>query len=256
MRLRTRPARTKNGGLFFHFRGCFSQTDTVFVTPPTRPITWRICARSCPPPCPPRCHSESFGLCEELKKIPRCHQVLCGMCQIATEPEPKRRPRPPEEEGEAARNNVVMSAGKRSCPDITCYLLSAFRDLRHACIPSPAPPSTEGGRGRPSAYERKHHRRRTTHESRTEPQFASAGAQLEAAGAGQTRFAQAGWPQAHRAICCARTRPHTSMPCLPRAPTQTLLTRCPLWSVPPLRDRWPRRAMCTRMSMRMSTRSS
>ena len=43
-----------------------------------------------------------------------------------TEPEPKRRPRPPKGEGEAARNNVVMSAGKRkrSCPDIICYLLS------------------------------------------------------------------------------------------------------------------------------------
>ena len=34
--------------------------------------------------------------------------------------------RPPEEEGEAARNNVVMSAGKRSCPDIICYLLSVI----------------------------------------------------------------------------------------------------------------------------------
>ena len=31
--------------------------------------------------------------------------------------------RPPKEEGEAARNNVVMSAGKRSCPDMICYLL-------------------------------------------------------------------------------------------------------------------------------------
>ena len=41
-----------------------------------------------------------------------------------TEPEPTRRPRPPEGEGEATRNNVVMSAGKRSCPDIICYLLS------------------------------------------------------------------------------------------------------------------------------------
>ena len=42
-----------------------------------------------------------------------------------TEPEPKRRPRPSKGEGEAARNNVVMSAGKRSCPDIRdsyiCY---------------------------------------------------------------------------------------------------------------------------------------
>ena len=44
-----------------------------------------------------------------------------------TEPEPTRCPRPPKEEGEAARNNVAMSAGirrKRSCPDIICYLLS------------------------------------------------------------------------------------------------------------------------------------
>ena len=45
---------------------------------------------------------------------------------LYTEPEPKRRPRPPEEEGEAARNNVVMFAGKRSCPDIICYLLSVI----------------------------------------------------------------------------------------------------------------------------------
>ena len=28
------------------------------------------------------------------------------------------------EEGEGARNNVGMSAGKRSCPDMICYLLS------------------------------------------------------------------------------------------------------------------------------------
>ena len=47
-----------------------------------------------------------------------------------TEPEPTRWPRPPKEEGEAARNNVVMSAGKRSCPDIICYLLSRFKPLR------------------------------------------------------------------------------------------------------------------------------
>ena len=38
-----------------------------------------------------------------------------------TEPEPTRWPRPPKEEGEATRNNVVMSAGKRSCPDLICY---------------------------------------------------------------------------------------------------------------------------------------
>ena len=43
-----------------------------------------------------------------------------------TEPEPKRRPRPPKGEGEAARNNVVMSAGKRRCPDIICYLLQVL----------------------------------------------------------------------------------------------------------------------------------
>ena len=30
--------------------------------------------------------------------------------------------RPPKGEGEAARNNVVMSAGKCSCPDMICYL--------------------------------------------------------------------------------------------------------------------------------------
>ena len=36
----------------------------------------------------------------------------------------QRRPSPPEEEGETTQNNVVMSAGKRSCPDIICYLLS------------------------------------------------------------------------------------------------------------------------------------
>ena len=41
-----------------------------------------------------------------------------------TEPEPTRWPRPPKEEGEAAQNNVVISAGKRSCPDMICYLLS------------------------------------------------------------------------------------------------------------------------------------
>ena len=35
--------------------------------------------------------------------------------------------RPPEEEGEAALNNLVMSAGKRSCPDIICYLLSVIK---------------------------------------------------------------------------------------------------------------------------------
>ena len=29
---------------------------------------------------------------------------------------------PPKGEGEAARNNVVMSAGKRSCPGFICYL--------------------------------------------------------------------------------------------------------------------------------------
>ena len=33
-----------------------------------------------------------------------------------TKPEPKRRPRPPEEEGEAARNNVVMS---KLCPRVS-----------------------------------------------------------------------------------------------------------------------------------------
>ena len=39
---------------------------------------------------------------------------------------PKRRPRPLEGEVEAARNNVVMSAGNRSCPDVICYLLSVI----------------------------------------------------------------------------------------------------------------------------------
>ena len=43
-----------------------------------------------------------------------------------TEPEPTRWPRTPKEEGEAERNNVVMSAGKRSCPDMICYLLSGI----------------------------------------------------------------------------------------------------------------------------------
>ena len=38
-----------------------------------------------------------------------------------------RWPRPPKGEGEAARKNVVMSAAKRSCPDIICYLLSVIR---------------------------------------------------------------------------------------------------------------------------------
>ena len=48
-----------------------------------------------------------------------------------TEPEPKRRPRPPRGEGEAARNNVVMSAGKRRCPDMICYLLSVIIEDGH-----------------------------------------------------------------------------------------------------------------------------
>ena len=51
---------------------------------------------------------------------------------VYTEPEPTRWPRPPKEEGEAARNNVVMSAGKRSCPDIICYLLSVGYRVREA----------------------------------------------------------------------------------------------------------------------------
>ena len=34
---------------------------------------------------------------------------------------PTRWPRPPKGEGEAARNNVVMSGGKHSCPDLSCY---------------------------------------------------------------------------------------------------------------------------------------
>ena len=48
----------------------------------------------------------------------------------------KRQRTPPargarsEEEGEAAQNNVVMSAGKRSCPDIICYLSSVILWLR------------------------------------------------------------------------------------------------------------------------------
>ena len=46
-----------------------------------------------------------------------------------TKPEPGQpsgcpRGCPPKEEGEAARNNVVMSAGKRSCPGF--YLLSVI----------------------------------------------------------------------------------------------------------------------------------
>ena len=41
-----------------------------------------------------------------------------------------RPARPREEEGEAARNNVVMSAGKRSCPDNICYLLSVISAAR------------------------------------------------------------------------------------------------------------------------------
>ena len=51
------------------------------------------------------------------------HEGECGEYHLPdyTEPEPKRRPRLPKGEGEAARNNVVMSAGKRSCPDIICY---------------------------------------------------------------------------------------------------------------------------------------
>ena len=42
-----------------------------------------------------------------------------------TEPEPSTA-HAPEEEGEATCNNVVMSAGKRSCPvlSVICYLLS------------------------------------------------------------------------------------------------------------------------------------
>ena len=63
--------------------------------------------------------------------------VRCGVLPYAalpdyTEPEPTRWPRPPKEEGEAARNNVVMSAGKRSCPDIICYLLSEARVI--SCV--------------------------------------------------------------------------------------------------------------------------
>ena len=45
-------------------------------------------------------------------------------------------PRPPKGKGEATRNNVVMSAGKRSCPDPICYLLSA-RPRLHAPEASP-----------------------------------------------------------------------------------------------------------------------
>ena len=52
---------------------------------------------------------------------------------VYTDPEPKRRPRPPKGEGEATRNNVVMSVGKRSCPDIICYLLSGTR-LDHVIL--------------------------------------------------------------------------------------------------------------------------
>ena len=42
---------------------------------------------------------------------------------VYTEPEPTRWPRPPKGEGEAARNNVVMSAGKRSSPDLSVICL-------------------------------------------------------------------------------------------------------------------------------------
>ena len=54
---------------------------------------------------------------------------VCGVPKLLdyTEPEPTRWPRPPKEEGEAARNNVVMSADKRGCPDMICYLLSVTK---------------------------------------------------------------------------------------------------------------------------------
>ena len=42
---------------------------------------------------------------------------------------------PPKEEGEAARKNVVMSAGKRSCPDLICYLLSVTNEVSFQNIP-------------------------------------------------------------------------------------------------------------------------
>ena len=51
---------------------------------------------------------------------------------------PRLAPRGAKGEGEAARNNVVMSAGKRSCPYIICYLLSVhiLSRLKYSLLPA------------------------------------------------------------------------------------------------------------------------